>query len=897
MKFTGLLICSFFLFSLSFAQEKTWDIAYKEADSLMQKRDFKAAIPIYEAALVLAEKGFGKENEKYLMTRNGMGRSVSYIWDKEKSATFLEENITLCKKIGIKTAVYGQALHHAGTFYLPALKGNQPDLAEKYLLEAVEVRKEVLGNKNLDYVNSLNNLANLYREMGNYAAALTLYKEALAIRKEVLGEKHPDYALSLNNLAVSCHQMGNYAAALPLYKEALAINKEVLGEKHPEYASSLNNLAVLYLNMGNYAAALPLYKEALAIYKEVLGDRHHDYAGFLNNLANLYKDMGNYTAALSLHKEALAICKEVLGEKHPNYAGSLHNLADCNWRTNQKEKSYEEVVFVKNWAVEQTELQFPILTEQQKESFFNEMLKKYLNGYQAFTIEMPKIDTKDFYNTQLATKGILMQSALKMKSRILNSKDSALIALYGTWTGQKDAIIKANEMSTTIRKEKGINLDSLLALNETIEQQLSEKSEAFKNLADKKRTNWLDIKKKLKKGEAAIELIRINKYGMQKIVTDTSDVQKAPNFPKYPAFGLTDTIYYAALIIKKSSKEPEIVLLKNGNDLESVFSTYQKNMIIYKEEDTLSYNEFWKPIAANLSGISKVYFSPDGVYNQVSLNTLYNPSTQKYLLEEIDLHLVTNTKDILAFGNKEKKDLKADLLSYPIYDLANLNKTSSQKQGTEEDSLRAFASFSQVALLPGTKKEVEDISSSLKKRNFNVNVLTAETATEESIKKLQNPKILHLSTHGFFIDSKETNEKINPMLRSGLLLTGVSDYARMEDKPDTEDGVLTALEAANLDLDETDLVVLSACETGLGDVKAGEGVYGLQRAFKVAGAKRLVMSMWKVDDEVTQKLMSVFYQKYAATNNARKSFKDAQAEIKEQYPEPYFWGAFVMVGE
>jgi CHAT domain-containing protein len=176
-------------------------------------------------------------------------------------------------------------------------------------------------------------------------------------------------------------------------------------------------------------------------------------------------------------------------------------------------------------------------------------------------------------------------------------------------------------------------------------------------------------------------------------------------------------------------------------------------------------------------------------------------------------------------------------------------------------------------------------------------VLTEKIATEENIKKVHNPKILHLSTHGFFIDSNEKNEKINPMLRSGLLLTGVSDYTRAEIKPDTEDGILTALEAANLDLDETDLVVLSACETGLGDVKAGEGVYGLQRAFKVAGAKTIVMSMWKVDDEVTQKLMTIFYQKFSEYNNARKAFKEAQAEIKKQYPQPYYWGAFVMTGE
>jgi CHAT domain-containing protein len=125
----------------------------------------------------------------------------------------------------------------------------------------------------------------------------------------------------------------------------------------------------------------------------------------------------------------------------------------------------------------------------------------------------------------------------------------------------------------------------------------------------------------------------------------------------------------------------------------------------------------------------------------------------------------------------------------------------------------------------------------------------------------------------------------------------VHNFALAETKPDSEDGILTALEAANLDLDETDLVILSACETGLGELKAGEGVFGLQRAFKVAGAKSIVMSLWSVNDAVTQKLMTEFYHRFLTENNARKAFMEAQAEIKRQHPEPYFWGAFVMVGE
>lgn len=947
----------------------------------MKKGDFKSAIPMYEGALNLVEKEFGKENEKYLTIRNDMNHSIIHVWEKDKIIAFLDENVQLCKKYNSTSLVYSHALQNLATFYLPINKGNNTVLCESNFKEALnvskqfnnglskeyasslhnlsilyiilgkyelslplnqkslEIRKLILGEKHLDYIASLNNIAILHKSMGNYTLALPLYNNVLELRKEILGEKHPDYANSLNNLAIVYHEMGNYTTSVPLFIQALDVMKMSVGDKHilynrilfnlsrlytdmdsfslafpllkesvlnikqimgedsPQYANSLNSLATLYLLTNNYHQALLLYTKSLGIFEKNYGQVSPDYTNVVTNLATIHTDIGQYDKSLELYKQALKLNKDLYGSKHYRYYDVLKNWSVHNWVTDEKDLAVETQSQVKKWAVEQTEIQFPILTEQQKEFYFNEKLKKHLNIYHAFAIEIPNHDTKDFYDTQLATKGILVQTALKMKSRILNSRDSTLIDLYRIWTEQKKAIIKAGEMSLEVRNEKGINLDSLLKLNETIEQQLSKKSEAFKNLAEKEETKWFDIRNKLKKGEAAIEVVRINKFGVPRIVTDTSDVAKAPNFPKYPINDLTDTVQYAALIIRKNSKEPELVLLKNGNDLESQFSIYQKNAILYMQEDDLSYNEFWKPIAQKLKGIKKVYFSPDGVYNQISINTLQNPETKEYVLDEIELHLVTNTKDILAFGKSENKNLKAELLGYPIYDLQTQNANESRKRELEADTTRTFANFQKVSLLPGTKEEIKKINQILSNQKYKIGLLLDKSATEENIKKVRNPKILHLSTHGFFIDSKEKNANINPMLRSGLLLTGVSDYTRAEIKPDTEDGILTALEAANLDLDETDLVVLSACETGLGDVKAGEGVYGLQRAFKVAGAKTIVMSMWKVDDTVTQKLMTIFYQKFAKYNNARKAFNEAQAEIKTQHPEPYFWGAFVMTGE
>jgi CHAT domain-containing protein len=960
---------------------QSWQEIQQKADSLSKKRAFKSAVPLFEEAAIIAEKEFGKESEKFLMSRNGFGRSIIYVWSNEKVEPILLENLAYCNKFNTKSAHYGHALNNLGTFYLPVLSGNKPKLSEIYLQQALKLRKELTGENDLDYCHSLNNLAVLYKETDRYDEALKRYKQVISIYKNIFGEKNPNYLTSLSNLAALYRVMGNYAESLPLNKQILEARKELFGESHPDYLASMNNLGINYMYMGNHETALllydkilqtfktmagennneyanalnskgivyirmeafdkalPYFEKSLVIRRELFGEEHPDYLVTLNNLALTHLALNNFAKANKLYSQAVEIAKTIFGEDSPKYAGILNNLAilkmktnhfeeaealnnqilsvyraaygtnhpnyietlsnfaNLNWGNHQRTKSFQQRVLIKNWAVEQINKQFPVLSEQQKEAFFYNNLQIFLRQYTTFSIETERADTKDFYNTLIATKGVLMQSTQKMKMRILSSKDTALIELFNSWMEKKNEIIQASEMSETQLKENGIDLFALTESIEKLENQLLKKSDAFKDITAKKTVSWQDIQKKLKSNEAAVEIVRIHKYGIEKTATDTSDTEKAPDFPVYSIYGETDTVYYAALIVKKKSKQPEIVLLKNGNDLEKKFINYQKNAILYRREDAVSYNEFWKPIADKLKGVQKVFFSPDGVYNQISLNTLQNPDTKRYVLDEIELHLVTNTKDLLSFGRSENKNLKAELLGYPFYDLKTQNASESRRRELEEDTTRAFTNFQKVGMLPGTKKEVEEISKILKLKNYALNILTEKNATEENIKKVQNPKILHISTHGFFIDGKEKNKNINPMLRSGLLLTGVSDYTRAEIKPETEDGVLTALEAANLELDGTDLVVLSACETGLGDVKGGEGVYGLQRAFKVAGAKTIVMSMWKVDDEVTQKLMITFYQKFAEYNNARKAFKEAQSEIKNQYPEPYFWGAFVMSGD
>jgi CHAT domain-containing protein len=281
------------------------------------------------------------------------------------------------------------------------------------------------------------------------------------------------------------------------------------------------------------------------------------------------------------------------------------------------------------------------------------------------------------------------------------------------------------------------------------------------------------------------------------------------------------------------------------------------------------------------------------VYNLVNLEAIPVPGVEgKFVIDNANIMMVSNTKDLYLRKIKSKGGVpnnSASLFGNPSFYLTASNSNS-------------------VPSLPGTEKEVNELQEILKSKGWKTFEYLNKSATEERVKEQESPKIFHIATHGFYLSNSEGDDAKqlisgeaqlaqNPLLKCGLLLRGAGDV--MDKSPNNyniESGILTAYEAMSLNLDKTDLVVLSACETGLGDISNGEGVYGLQRAFLVAGAKVLIMSMFKVDDEATQKLILNFYKKWLTTNNMRQSFVDAKKELRTEYPEPIYWGAFMMIG-
>jgi CHAT domain-containing protein len=413
-----------------------------------------------------------------------------------------------------------------------------------------------------------------------------------------------------------------------------------------------------------------------------------------------------------------------------------------------------------------------------------------------------------------------------------------------------------------------------------LEKTLVRESSISLNDETGKQPDWIDIRNKLKNNEAAIEIIRFRDY----------------QFDLHDTF--TDSILYAALIVTSETRNnPELVLLADGNSLEKRYIHFYRNAIQYKIDDSLSYKYFWEPISDKLrKRINKIYFSPDGIYNQINLNTLKNPGTGTFLLDDIKIIQVTNTKDLLMardYGNvpSGNRKAKAVLFGNPAF-----GKVGSSKPATE-----ARVRGVNLIPLPGTALEIQRIAGYLSDSGWESVSYSGPEANESMIKRINNPTVLHVATHGFFEEGYSERLSGDPLLQSGLLLADVENdttfYAVLKNDFTMEDGILTSYEASNLDIEDTRLVVLSACETGLGEIKNGEGVYGLQRALLVAGADTIIMSYWKVDDTATQELMANFYRIWLQHGNLHESFRSAQQSLKKSHPSPYYWGAFVMIGE
>lgn len=747
--------------------------------------------------------------------------------------------------------------------------------AEELIIHAENFLKKTNKDKTIKYAVVLNNHAMIYVMTGKFKESENLMKKALSIANEEIREKSPSYIRMKVNLALLYQLTKRYKEAEKIYLDAIKVKKKRMGTKHPDYAVLLSNTASLYQQIGRYDKVESLLKEAAEIFENQFGKEHPSYAKSIYELGLFYQLQNRTSEAEALYKEALTIQQKQLGEHHPALTETEEHLAILYWQKGelvQAAKMYHKAL---NEYIYQINTFFPAMNEYEKTKFWETIHPKFIRYYN-FALdaykEIPEI-TGILYNFHIATKGLLLNSSRKVKYQILHSGNSSLINEFNQWQDTKNYLAKLYTYTDDELKEKKIDIDSFETVVLNLEKDLTKKSSVFKGSNTNKSINYNQIASRLKPNEAAMEIIRLNRYNY--LIPDK------------------EKIAYIALVLKNNGKVPEIAINENGIKMEtSDIEEYHKN--IHSGKAMTNFNDYyWNFISPLTSGAKRIYASIDGIYNQVNINTVQLPSG-KFLFDEKDIRFVTNTKDLL-YDKLNPKTKRAFLLGFPDYRL------------DLPDNL------AQLPPLPGTQKEVEMIKSLLKKNYWTVNEYTKKTAKEEVVKHANNPYILHLATHGYFIKENTISaddtrsfgiEQVraykNPLLRSGLLFAGADKTIlnlNTTDNKDKDDGILNAFEAMVLNLDKTELVVLSACQTGLGKIKNGEGVYGLQRSFQMAGAKSVITSLWEVSDKGTQDLMSAFYKYWLQSGNKHNAFRKARADIKEKYKYPFYWGAFILTGK
>lgn len=798
----------------------------------------------------------------YLKTLGSLGLLYSDMGRFDKA-----EELTLAAKQGWEatngksSSGYAAEANNAGV--LAFNQGNYSE-AEKLLRASKGYIGSVEGKASTPYAIALNNLGILYQYMGRYSESLNEINQCLTIAEEELRDNSGTYVQFLTNKALVQQEMGDYTGAEATYEQALDLQTSRLKlnrKSDPDYAHMLNNLASLYTEVGKLEEAEKLLKESLEIYINKFSEDHLSTATAKSDLGKLFLYQGKYQEAEPELVSAHGVMVSKLGEEHPKTVKAKENLAVVYWKTGAIDKASEYFDLALGSSLAFINKYFPPLSEVEKTKYWDQLKPRFYTYYN-FVIENadsnPELLEK-FINYRIATKGLLLSATTKIRNAILNSGNQDLVDLYEQWQDQKRMLATYYSFSKAEISEQKINIDSLESAANDSEKLLSEKSSDFANSFISSEITYQEVANQLSADAALVEIVHL------------------------PIFNnsLSTAHTYVAILLDQKGK-PRLVRLPDGTDFDAKSFKLYKNLIKQKLPDEYSYNQFWQPIANELGSVSKVWLSPDGVYNQVNLNTLRKPSGG-YFISDYDLRIVGNPKDLM---NKEKSKTKtaskALLVGFPNY------------------------GSSDVTPLPGTKKEVQMVSEALGTQTYRTELLMENEATESAIKGVSQPGIMHIATHGFFLEDQESGGKVfgvqidqarsNPLLRAGLMLAGASGALESQSFDRSDNGILTAYEAMNLSLTATDLVVLSACETGKGDIKSGEGVYGLQRAFMVAGASKMIMSLWKVDDEATQKLMSQFYDLWVTKHQPiQTAFRNAQLSLMKSYDHPYYWGAFVMV--
>ncbi|MGJ8685126.1 MAG: CHAT domain-containing protein [Nonlabens sp.] len=855
--------------------------------------NYDGAIAIYEKVLKKIKDKKGSDNPEYAKTLVLYSKCFAEKSDYEAalehataSYNYFKNDLNKDDQFHLLLLSNLSIIHH--------LRGDY-DKALTFYLKTIDLFENAKDVDNTEYAILVNNVANLYDDIGQTKKSVEYLEKALEISNSTSNES-TSTGMILNNLAFMYNKIENYDKSFELSRKSILHSKKHFGFNSSVYARSLNILALNFQDTKQYNKALENFEKSLEIQAEILGENHIDYARALVNIARLKIESDELKSAVTYLKQALSIIESNIGKQNLLYRSTQLELALVYQSEGKFKDAFPLLKESNNTTINQIEENFAYQTAIEKQGFITEIIGNQGLNYFAnfnYVTDNSYPEALSFaLNNVLTSKGLVLSATKDLLSDLKSLNDKSLNDSINKFIENRKYITTQLQLPL---KERDATLKEAVEANSSLERILvNTNKKHFKSQNDYIK----DFKEtKLNKKDLAIEFTHF-------ILHDKT---------------WTDNVMYVAYLYKKGWDTPKVINLFEERELKEYFEKYSSRGAIASSNkknekiaiSELLYEMIWQPLEPHLEDVETIYYSPDGLLHKVPLNAL--PTSQGRFLGEIyNMNRVSNTASVNL--ENEFPDLDDVLLIGDItYDYDQVDKTvknegaensvlkSKELLGNEKNKKRN-ASRGSWAYLPGTKAEIEFIQDQLPKSK----TLQKTDASESSLKELSgdSPSVLHISTHGFFfpdIDEDELKEEQtyklvkDPLLRSGLILANANYAWQNGSNPyEEEDGILTALEISNLDLRNTSIVILSACDTGLGDIPSSEGVYGLQRAFKMAGVNTIIMTLWEVPDKETAEFMGKFYTKWKTNNDAKEAFKYAQSFMMKKYRyQPDKWAAFV----
>jgi len=823
---------------------------------------------------------------------------------------------------------------------------------------SLAIREKALGPEHIAVGVSLNNLALLLSAVGDYARARSCVERALAILETTLGPGHPHLAATLFNLGHLLCRTGDHAGARLLYERALAIREKALGPEHPFVAMSLSALASLLSKTGDYAEARPLYERALAIYEKALGPEHPLVADTLINQGSHFGRMGDLAGARLLYERALAIKEKALGYEHPHVAIALANLAYLNGRTGDPAEALAHALRTVEINRSQLALTAGTLAEREVLQYASSLdAGRDLLLYLALLDDeaLPSCRARVFDSMVRSRAFVLDEMSARHRS-VVAADDPETVGLMAEYASARERLADLTVKGLGDLEPEAYRklLGEARQAKERTERALAERSAGFRRELEGRRIGLDEVRAALPSQSV---LVAFALYVNRERASEESGVSRHP-VPSYMAFVLDGTDDEPVALRIGSSEAIDALVSAWREEVSqgalNALVTPTEAEGAYREAGRALRRAVWDPVVSLVEDARTVFVVPDGALHLVSLATLPDGDSG-YLVEgEQRIHYLSAERDLVGDGEAgpdgrgllalgapsfDEKSLFAALAPEPLPRRKRVPAVAMASLSVfrgERSSCGDFQSL-EFAPLPGSAREVREIAASWKKgkraRQGRIGhagaddlLLTGERASEAAFKALApGREVVHLATHGFFLGEgcpsvlegtrgfALPEEELrgapppppggeNPLLLSGMALAGANHRAAAG--PEEEDGILTAEEIGALDLSGVSWAVLSACSTGLGEIRTGEGVFGLQRAFAVAGVDTMILSLWHVDDRTARDWMKALYRaRFAEGMSTTDAVRAADLDLlgrrraRGRSTHPYYWSGFVATGD